>query len=166
MYVTLFNIWTGTGAGPAEVKLPAMRKVCNDFYHPASVNAMEDLEQGQHSVWLQVGSKLYPEYPIRDSTEAYYQLSQTVKNPMHIFSRWYHTCKYIIGMGMEKIRLAGFTGLYVKAGDMPTVNFRGCNAFTADGSAIGIYSTPTRVFCALPYDAVLNIRDSGVELLE
>ena len=60
VYITLFNNWTGTGAGPAGVKLPAMRKVCNDFYHPASVNAMEDLEQGQHLVWLQVGSKLYP----------------------------------------------------------------------------------------------------------
>ena len=31
--ITLFNNWTGTGAGPAEVKLLAMRKVCNDFYH-------------------------------------------------------------------------------------------------------------------------------------
>ena len=47
---------------------------------------MEDLEQGQHSVWLQVGSKLYPAYLIRDSTEAYYQLNQTVKQPYaHIF---------------------------------------------------------------------------------
>ena len=84
-----------------------MPEKSNDFYHPASVNAAEDLEQGQHSVWLQVGSKLYPEYPVRDSTEAYYQLSQTIKNTMHIYSRWYHTCKYIIGMDMEKIRLAG-----------------------------------------------------------
>ena len=107
MYITLFNNWTGTGAGPAEVKLLAMRKICNDFYHPASVNAMEDLEQGQHSCWLQVGSKLFPEYPIRDSTEAYYQLSQTVENPMHIYSRWYHTCKYIVGMGMEKFAWLG-----------------------------------------------------------
>ena len=166
VYITLFNSWTGTGAGPAEVKLPAMREVCNDFFHPASVNAMEDLEQGQHSVWLQVGSKLYPEHPIRDSTEAYYQLSQTVKNLMRIYSRWHHTCKYIIGMDMEKIRLAGFTGLNIKAGDMLTVNFRGCNVFIPDRSAIQTYSIPTRVFGALHYDCVLNIRDSGVELLE
>ena len=103
VYITLFNSWTGTGSGPAEVKLLAMRKVCNEFYHPASVNAVEDLEQGQHSCWIQVGSKLFPEYLIRDSMEAYYQLSQTVKNPIHIYSRWYHTCKYIFGMDMEKI---------------------------------------------------------------
>ena len=166
VYITLFNNWAGTGVGPAEVKLPGMRKVCNDFYHPASINAMEDLEQAQHSVWLQVGSKLYPEYPIRDSTEAYYQLSQTVKSPIHIYSRWYHTCKYIVGMDMEKIRHASFTGLNTKAGDMLSVNFRGCNALTPDGSGILATSIPSRVFCALHYDAVLNIRDSGVELLE
>ena len=166
VYITLFNNWTGTGSGPAEVKKPGARKVCNDFYHPASINAAEDLEQGQHSVWLQVGSKLYPEYPIRDSTEAYYQLSQTVKNPMHIYSRWYHTCKYIIGMDMEKIRLAGFTGQNTKAGEMLTVNFRNCYTYAPDGTTISTFSIPTRVFCALHYDAVLNIRDSGVELLE
>ena len=146
-YITLFHNWAGTGAGPAAVKLPAMRKLCNDFYHPASVNAMEDLEQGQHSCWLQVGNKLFPEYPIRDSTEAYYQLSRTVENPMHIYSRWYHTCKHIVGMDMEKIRLAGFTCLNTKAGDMLSVNFRRCNALTPDGSAIASYSIPTRV-CA------------------
>ena len=137
----------------------------NDFYHPASENAAEELEQGQHSVWVQVGSKLYPEYPIRDSTEAYYQLSQTVKNPLRMYSRWYHTCKYIIGMDMGKIRLAGFTGQSTKSGEMLIVNFRNCHAYALGGS-ISSYSIPTRVFCALHDDAVLNIRDSGVELLE
>ena len=166
VYITLFNNWAHTGGGPPEVKKPMARKVCNDSYHPASERAAEDLEQGQHSVWLQVGSKLYPEYPIRDSTEAYYQLSQTVKNPMHIYSRWYHTCKYIIGMDMEKIHLAGFTGLNTKAGDMLTINFRNCFNYAPDGTTINTYSIPTRVFCALHYDAVLNIKDSGVELLE
>ena len=165
VYVTLFNNWADTGAGPAEVKKPGARKVCNDFYHPSSMRASEDLEQGQHSFWLQVGSKLYPEYPIPESTEAYYQLSQTVKSPMHIYSRWYHTCKYILGMDMEKISGAGFSGTNTKNGEMLTVNFRNCHVYAADGS-ISTYSIPTRMFCALHYDAVLNIRDSGVELLD
>ena len=84
---------------------------------------------------------------------------------MHIYSRWYHTCKYIIGMDMEKIRLAGFTGQNTKSGERLTANFRNCYTYAPDGN-ISTYSTPTRVFCALHYDAVLNIRDSGVELLE
>ena len=136
------------------------------FDHPASESAAEDLEHGQHNYWLQVGSRLYPEYPIRDSTEAYYQLSQTVENPMHIYPRWYHTCKYIIGMDMEKIRLAGFIGQNTKSGEMLIANFRNCYTYALDGTTILTYSIPTRVFCAPHYDAVLNIRDSGVELLE
>ena len=115
---------TGQGHGPAEVKLPARREFRNDCYHPASVSAAEDLEEGQHQVWLQVGSKLFPEYPIRDSSEAYYQLSQTVGHPIHIYPRWYHTTKYIVGMDMENISGAGFTGLNTKAGDLLIVNFQ------------------------------------------
>ena len=32
---------------------------------------MEDLEKGQHQVWIQVGSELTPKFPIRDDTGAY-----------------------------------------------------------------------------------------------
>ena len=166
MYITLFNHWTGTGAGPAEVKLPAMRKVCNDFYHPASVNAMEDLEQGQHSLWIQIGSKLFPEYPIRNPCEAFYQLSQTVKKPYAYIFAMVSYMQIHSWHVHGKNRLAGSTGLNTKAGDMLIVHFRGCNALTPDGSAIDSYSIPTRVFCTLHYDAVLNVRDSGVELLD
>ena len=145
--------------------LPGMRKVYNDFYHPASMRAAENIEEGQPQCWLQVGSKLFPEYPIRDSSEAYYQLRQTVGKPIHIYSRWYRITKYIIGMDMEKISEAGFIGL-TKAGDLLTVNFRGCNMMVPDGSTISAYPIPARVFCALHYDAILNVRDQGVELLE
>ena len=159
VFVTLFKD-SVPGQGPPEVKLPGERKVCNDFYHPASAFAEEDLEKAQHSVWLQVGSKLYPEYPIRSSCESFYQLRQTVGHPIHIYSRWYHTTKYIVGIDMEQISGAGFTGLSTKAGDLLTINFRGCRL---DSYA---YSIPSRVYCALHYDAVLNIRSEGVELLD
>ena len=79
---------------------------------------MEDLEKGMHQVWIQVGSKLIPEYPIRDDTEAYYQLQKTVGHPINICSRWYHSTKYIHGLDMEKISGAGFTGMNTKNGDL------------------------------------------------
>ena len=75
-------------------------------------------------------------------------------------SSWYRSRKYIIGLDLEKISGAGFTGLYTKAGDLPTINFRDCDAL---GSAD---SVPSRVFCALNYDCVLNIQDSGIQLLD
>ena len=43
VYITLFNNWSGQGTGPAEVMLPGMRKACNDFDHPTSMKAAEDL---------------------------------------------------------------------------------------------------------------------------
>ena len=55
---------------------------------------------------------------------------------------------------------AGFTGLNTKAGDLMTVNFRNCD------NEESVQSVPSRVYIALNYDAVLNIRDSGVELLD
>ena len=69
--------------------------------------------------------------------------------------------KYIIGLDMEKISGAGFTGMNTKAGDLLTINFRNCWR-----SPINPQSVPGRVYCALHYDAVPNIRDSGVELLD
>ena len=103
VFITLFK------EGAEGSTMPAgHRKVCNDFYHPASTTNIEDLEAGQHQVWLQVGAKLIPEYPIKDSTEAFYQLRKTVGHPINIFSRWYHTTRYIIGLGMEKNQWSWF----------------------------------------------------------
>ena len=62
---------------------------------------------------------------------------------------------------MEKISGAGFTGMNTKAGDLLAIHFRNCWH-----SSIVLQSVPGRVYCALHYDAVLNIRDSGVELLD
>ena len=108
----------------------------------------------EHQCWLQIGSMQ------NSITEAYYQLKKVVGIPFYIHSRWYRTQRYIVGPDCEQISGAGFTGISTKAGDLLTINFRNC---WAGGVA---NSTPHRVYCALHYDAVLNIRDSGVELLD
>ena len=74
-------------------------------------------------------------------------------------SSWDRSRKYIIGLDLEKISGAGFIGLSTKAGGLLTINFKDCDAL---GSAD---SVPTRVFCALNYDCVLNVQDSGISLL-
>ena len=52
-------------------------------------------------------------------------------------------------MDMEKLSGAGFKGLNTKAGDLPTVNFRGCNVTVPDGSSIATCSIPTRdILCS------------------
>ena len=64
-------------------------------------------------------------------------------------------------MDLEKISGAGFTGMNTKAGDLLTINFRNCRHSDQYPDSV-----PARMFCALHYDAVLNIRSEGVELLD
>jgi hypothetical protein len=49
-----------------------------------------------------------------------------------------------------------------KAGDSTTVNFKDCR----ESAVTSATTIPSRMYAALHYDAVLNIRDSGVELLD
>merc|ERR1711966_356657 len=114
----------------------------------------------EYSYQVQIGSKLVPEYPVTSLSESYSQLKKTVGRSFKIHSSWYRSRKYIIGLDLEKVSGAGFTGMSTKAGDMLTVNFRDCDASgVAD-------SVPSRMLCALNYDCILNISDGGVILLD
>ena len=48
-----------------------------------------------------------------------------------------------------------------KAGDQLTLHFKDCDAI-----GYSVSSVPTGMFCALHYDAVLNISDNGIQLLD
>ena len=136
-------------------------KQANSFYHPIE-NSFTD-QYGvvdEHQYWVQIGSKLIPEYPVNSLSESLSQLRKTVGNNFQMFGRWYRTTKYIIGLDLEKVSGAGFTGISTKAGDLMTLNFRDCDL---DGVP---NSTPSRVFCALNYDVVLNIKDSGIDFMD
>ena len=146
MFITLGNTET------------ARHKEVNNFYHPMSAGAKDGyFAEDEHPVWLQIGSKLVPEYPITSVTEALYQLKKAVGQPFQMYPRWYRTHKYIIGLDLEKISGAGFTGMNTKAGDLLTPSSRDC----ADSTNANV---PIRVYCCLYYDCVLNIKDSGVEV--
>ena len=134
-------------------------KQAGDFNHPCTTAGSLTLSN-KHSYQVQIGSKFIPEYPVNSLPERYSQLKKTVGRAFKLHPSWYRSRKYIIGLGLEKISVAGFTGLSTKAGDLLTLNFKGCDA---DGVAD---SVPTRVFCALNYDSVLNIADGGVPLLD
>jgi hypothetical protein len=135
-------------------------KECNNFFHPATGSPNGFLSNSEHQYWIQIGSQKWPEYPVLSAAESYYQLQKTVGSHMNVFQRWYRDNKYIIGIDTEKISGAGFTGLNTKAGDLLTINFRDC---ANNGLATTI---PEKMFCALHYDCILNIRDNGVEVLE
>ena len=134
-------------------------KQANDFHHPCTTNGQLTLSN-EHSYQVKIGSKLTPEYPVNSLSESYSQLKKRVGRAFEIHSSWYRSRKYTIGLDLEKIPGAGFTGVSTKASDLLTLNFEDCDADrVAD-------SIPDRVFCALNYDRVLNISDGGVTLLD
>ena len=131
----------------------------NDFYHPCTINGQLNIAN-EHSYQVQIGSKLIPEYLVNSLSGSYSQLKKTVGRSFKMHSSWYRSRKCIIGLDLEKTSGAGFICISAKAGDLFTINFRGC---VATGAADGV---PSRVFCGLNYDCVLNIQDSGIQLLD
>ena len=133
----------------------------NHFYHPVENSASDQYGiADEHQFQAQIGSQLYPEYPVNSLSESLSQLRKTVGHPFQMFGRWYRATKYIIGIDLERVSGAGFTGISTKSCDLMTLNFRYCDL---DGTP---NSTPQRISCALNYVAILNIKDSGVELLD
>ena len=92
----------------------------------SSTSGQYDLN-GEHQVWLQIGNKFVPGYPTASATEALYQLQKAVGTPFHMYSRWYRTHKYIIGLDLGKIPGAGFTGMNTKASDLLILKPRDCD---------------------------------------
>ena len=129
------------------------------FYHPCTAIGQLTLAN-EHPYQVQFGSKPIPEYLVNSLSESHSQFKKTVGRAFKMHSSWYRSRKYIIGLDLEKIPGAGFTGLSTKAGDLPTINFKECDALG------GANSVPDRVFCALNYDCVLNIQGSGIQLLD
>jgi len=133
-----------------------------DMYHPMKghrYNATKELEYQ-----IQVGSKLYPVYPVRSVAEAFSQLKKTLGihqtnfHSVDINLKQYMYNRFIIACDMEKHLGAGFTGLNTKNGDLITVRTKSMSNNPVDH--------PTRIYITLHSDNVLNIRDSGVDVLD
>jgi hypothetical protein len=162
VFITLINPTPSTADAGAYIG----RKDWNNFYSP-----MHDLNagisnqynsDGEFEAQLQLGSTLYPEYPIRSHAEAYYQLRKTLgiqASTLHNFdidSHDYRTWKFVWATDMEKVLEAGFTGQNTKAGDILNVSFTHRDT-DASHYAVGVH-------VILHSDNTLTIRDSGVEV--
>ena len=111
---------------------------------------------------VRIGSRPYPEYSARSNSESYYQLLKCLGilnssfHSIDIKGKEYHHNKFIIGLDLEKVLGAGFTGINTKAGDMLTINTK---SYKTDHNA-------TKMHVILHADCILNIRDSGIEVFE
>ena len=168
VFVTLAKDFTGDRA------VFAGRKPWNDFFSPMHQNnhdkTLTHLSAGEFEFQLQIGSKLFPEYPIRSHNEAYYQLKKCLgvqSSAVHNFDVTaveYRDNKFILGTDCEKVLDAGFTGLNTRAGDLMSVKLKYNDKGTLAG---GIYARlADRIHIVLHSDQILEIRDSGCQVYD
>jgi hypothetical protein len=114
---------------------------------------------------IQVGNKTFPEYPVRSTKESFYQLRKCLGihnstfHSIDINSVEYNSFKFVMGIDTEKVLSAGFTGLNTKAGDLMTIKFSNMPTSQAN-------YPPDKVYIVMHADMLMNIRDSGVEIME
>lgn len=144
------------------------KKLWCDFFSPASENnksgKLKIDNNDEFEFQLQVGSKLFPEYPVRSHAEAYYQLRKTLgmqSSSVHSFdisANEYRDNKFVIGIDCEKVLEAGWTGLNTRSGDLMTVRMKYMNA-AANRLA-------DRMHIVLHSDQIMEINDSGVRIYD
>ena len=144
------------------------RKAWNDFFSPMSgdntTGTFTHNPNGEFEFQLQIGSKLFPEYPVRSHNEAYYQLKKTLgvqASAVHNFditAVQYRDYKFILGTDCEKVLDAGFTGLNTRAGDLMSVRF---NYEKNETNRLA-----DRIHIVLHSDQILEIRDSGCTVFD
>jgi hypothetical protein len=169
VFVTLQKDFTGTQRAKFVT-----RKSWNDFFSPMSAsNAggfLRHNPKGEFEFQLQIGSKLFPEYPIRSHAEAYYQLKKTLgvqASAVHNFdvsAVEFRDHKFILGTDCEKVLDAGFTGINTRAGDLMTVKFK--NMSPGITNSAGTECLANRLHVVLHSDQIMEIRDTGVAVFD
>ena len=155
---------TSTGANG---HIAVWKKSWNDFHHPMTYqtgsmyNSLYEMEYQ-----LQVGSKLFPDFPMRSLQEQFYQLRKcmgTESSNFHsldITPKQYRNHTHIIAFDTEKNLGSAFTGLNIKQGSLINLKMR------AVGAAVISSVVADTVYVTLHFDSILSIRDSGVEIFE
>jgi len=157
-------------AGPATANVagnvlfnPGTRKQWNYFYHPMAWETQYNPDN-EVELQIQIGSKLFPEYPIKSNSESFHQLKKCLGiqgsqwHAINISSDQYLRERFVVGIDAEKVLQAGYTGLNTKAGDLMTIKAK-------FGTALGA-QLPDTMFIFLHNDVILNIRDTGVEVFD
>ena len=134
-----------------------------NFYHPMSaVTSYSKAHELEFQI--QIGSKLYPEYPIRSLAESFTQLKKSVGilgsnfHSVSISPKQYRNQHFIVGVDTEMSIGASWTGKSTKTGDLLTVKMKGDSSIEA--------VMPTQMMVVLHSDNILQISDSGTQVYD
>jgi len=145
-----------------------VHKPFNTFTHPMSGTDYTGggYDYSEELQWqLQIGSKNFPEYPVRSLAETFYQLKKALGiqgsafHSVSITPVQYRNDHFIIGIDTEKILEAGFTGLNTRSGDLMVVRGKYANS-----NANTIWANS--IYIVMHTDQILEIRDTGCQVFD
>ena len=131
-------------------------------------------EQGRELEWhIQIGGKTFPQTPVNFVAESWSQLRKAVarygKQPVSVTPTQYHSTKCVAGLDMEMLPEVGYTGRSTKNGDMITLKVKAVDITKLNnGSGVNDNNTymPDQLFMVLCIDSILELRDSGISVLD
>jgi hypothetical protein len=146
--------------GDTDVRSIFCNKSWNNFWSPNAGTGMTGVlthtgEKFTH-FQLQIGSKLFPEYPIKTHCEAFYSLRKALgiqANNLHsidIDGVEYRNNKFIVGIDTEKLLGLSFTGMNTR-NNLMTVHLK---TLTGDNKA-------DRMHIILLAEQIVELGDSG-----
>ena len=125
---------------------------------------------------VQIGSRTYPQYPVRSLSEAAYHLHKTLGMTMSgtasIGPTEYRNSALIAAINLERAvhgagEGASFSGESTIGGEMITLNVKNIPLLPAVPvpGAANVVPTPTAIYITCFYDSIMNVRSEGVEVL-
>jgi hypothetical protein len=130
------------------------------FYHPMDEAGGPYSNARELEFQIQLGSKLYPEYPCTSISECFYRLKEALNLPIYhqhaigIRYQDYYQDKFIFAISFEKIPDAEWSGINTKAGQVLMVKVKATNGNVVANIADIMYSV-------LETQQILQISDVG-----
>ena len=119
---------------------------------------------------MQIGSKTYPQYPVRGLNEAFYRLREVLGHCMSgtvsIFGpNTYNHTEFIGALDLEKaVNGAGdgaaYSGPSTRGGEQLTLNLKNIPDVAGNGAG-----RASEVYLIMLYDSLVNVRAEGVEVM-
>ena len=146
-------------------QLTSILKDWNSFQHAMSGAYNNTLEMEYQ---IQIGSKMFPEYPVRSINQAFYELKKALgiaSSPFHSISptRYqYQNDHFIAAVDCERIIEASWTGLNTKAGDLMSIRCKPANSVPSGT----VFFDATKIYVMLQTDNILEIRETGCQVFD
>ena len=140
------------------------------FYHPHQNH--EPLDAGIYDkdkdleFQIQLGSKLYPEYPCNSITQCFYHLRKALNLPMfhqhsmNISFKQYRDRQFIFAFSFEKVPDSSYTRINTRAGQQMLLRVKPA------GATIPANEMPDTLYVTLLSEQILEITDLGLKVFD